>query len=130
MPDPGSEDAGPGIIQSLRSLGATVVALLWNRFDLLATELEEERIRLLQLLFWAAGAIFFFGIGILLIVVFLVALFWDSHRFIAIVSMAGIFLAAGIGMAMAVRRRIHEHPRLFSASLEELAKDKDRLTSR
>lgn len=126
--EPRAEEAGAGIVQSLRNLAATLVALLRTRFELLVTEIEEERIRLLQLLFWAAGALFFLGVGILLLTILLVALFWDSHRITAIVVLAGIFLAAGIGMAIGVRNRMHARTRLFSASLDELAKDKDQLT--
>ena len=130
MSEPVSGEAGPGIVQSLRNLAATLVALLRTRFELLATELEEERIRLLQILFWAAGALVFFGVGILLLVVLFIAVFWDSYRIAAIVALAVIFLAAGIGMAFGVRRRMHARPKLFSASLDELAKDRDHLTPR
>jgi uncharacterized membrane protein YqjE len=58
----------------------------------------------------------------------IVGLFWDSpYRVTAIVVLAGIFFSGGVGMAIAVRNLIHERPRLFSASLGELAKDKDQL---
>lgn len=128
MSEPASGDAGAGIVQSLRNLAATLVALLRTRFELLATEIEEERIRLLQLLLWAAVALFFFAVGIVLLVILFVAVFWDSYRITAIVTLAGIFLAAGVGAAMCVRNLIKARPRLFSASLEELARDKDQLT--
>jgi len=128
--EPVSGEAGAGIVQSLRNLAATLVAILRTRFELVATELEEERIRLLQLLFWAAGALFFFGVGILLVVVLLVAVFWDSYRIIAIVTLAIIFLGAGVGMAFVVRRLMLARPKLFSSSLDELAKDRDHLTPR
>ncbi|HET9404140.1 MAG TPA: phage holin family protein [Burkholderiales bacterium] len=123
-------EAGAGIVQSLRSLAATLVALLRTRAELLATEIEEERVRLLQLLFWAAAALFFLGVGVLLLVILYVAAFWDSYRIPAIVALAVIFLAAGAGMAIGVRNRMYARPRLFSASLDELARDKDQLTPR
>lgn len=128
MPD--SDQTGAGILQSLRNLAATLVELLRTRFELLATELEEERVRLLQLLFWAAAALFFFGVGILLLVVLLVAVFWDSHRILAIVVLATVFLAGGVGLAIGMRNRMQVRPRLFSASLEELERDKDQLRPR
>ncbi|HEU0290699.1 MAG TPA: phage holin family protein [Burkholderiales bacterium] len=130
MSEPVSGEAGAGIVQSLRNLAATLVAILRTRFELVATELEEERIRLLQLLFWAAGALFVFGVGILLVVFLLVAVFWDSYRIIAIVTLAIIFLGAGVGMAFVVRRLMLARPKLFSSSLDELAKDRDHLTPR
>lgn len=117
-------------MQSLRNLAATLVALLRTRFELLATEIEEERVRLLQLLFWTALALFFFALGIVLLVILYVAVFWDSYRITAIVALAGVFFAAGAGAAMAVRKRMQARPMLFSASLGELARDKDQLTPR
>ncbi len=130
MSDPASGDTGAGIVQSLRNLAGTLVALLRTRFELLAAELEEERVRLLELLFWAAGALIFLAVGVLLLVVFLVAVFWDSYRIAAIVVLAGIFFAIGVAMAMGVRNRMRARPRMFSASLDELARDKDQLTRR
>ncbi len=117
-------------MQSLRNLAATLVALLRTRFELLATEIEEERVRLLQLLFWAAVALFFFALGIVLLVILFVAVFWDSYRIAAIVTLAVVFFGGGIGAAISVRNLIQARPRLFSASLDELARDKDQLTPR
>ena len=128
MSDPSSGEAGSGILQSLRNFAATLIALLQTRVELLITELEEERMRLLQLMFWMAGAIFFLAVGILLLIILLVAVFWESHRLIAIVVLAGLFLAGGAGMSLMVRKLMRERPRLFSASLGELAKDRDQLS--
>jgi uncharacterized membrane protein YqjE len=130
MSEQQAREPATGILQSLRNLATTLVALLQNRLELLATDLEEERIRLLQLLFWAAGALFFCALGVLMITVLVVLLVWESHRLTGIVALAVVFLAIGLGLAIGVRKRMHLRSRLFSSSLDELAKDKDRLTSR
>ena len=130
MSEQGAGEPATGILQSLRNLATTLVALLQNRLELLATDLEEERIRLLQVLFWAAGALFFFALGVLMITLFVVLLLWDSHRLAGIIVLAAVFLAIGVGLALGVYKLMHRRSRLFSASLDELAKDKDRLTSR
>ncbi len=117
-----------GILQSVRNLASTAVALLQTRFELLVAELEEERVRLLQLLFWMAGALFFLAIGILLLIILVAALFWDTHRILALAVLSGVFLAAGLGMAAGVRRQVKDRPGMFSASLGELRKDKDQLS--
>lgn len=128
MPEPTPGEAGSGILRSLRNLAATLVALLQSRLELIVTEIEEERVRLLQLLFWTAGALLFFAIGLQLLVLLFVMLFWDSYRVAAIVVLAGIFLALGIFMAVRVRDLSQARPRLLTTSLDELAKDKDQLT--
>ena len=130
MSEQGAGEPATGILQSLRNLATTLVALLQNRLELLATDLEEERIRLLQVLFWAAGALFFFALGVLTITMFVVLLLWDSHQLTGIIVLAAVFLAIGVGLAIGVYKRMHRRSRLFSASLDELTKDKDRLTSR
>ena len=130
MSEQGAGEPATGILQSLRNLATTLVALLQNRLELLATDIEEERIRLLQVLFWAAGALFFFALGVLMITMLVVLLLWDSYRLAGIVVLAAVFLAIGVGLALGVYKLMHRRSRLFSASLDELAKDKDRLTSR
>ena len=130
MSEQGAGGPATGILQSLRNLATTLVALLQGRLELLATDLEEERIRLLQLLFWAAGALFFFALGVLMITMLIVLLLWDSYRFAGVAVLAAVFIAIGVGLAIGVRNRMHVRPRLFSSSLDELAKDKERLTSR
>ena len=130
MSEQGAGEPATGILQSLRNLATTLVALLQNRLELLATDLEEERIRLLQLLFWAAAALFFFALGVLMITMFVVLMLWDSYRLAGIVVLAAVFLAIGVGLALGVYKLMHRRSRLFSASLDELAKDKDRLASR
>jgi len=126
VPQPEPRESG-GILQSVRDLAATAVALIQTRFELLVTELEEERVRLLQLLLWVTGALFFTAIGILLLSILVVAIFWDEHRILALSVLSGIFLAAGFGMAVGVGKRIKDRPGMFSASLGELGKDKDQL---
>ena len=61
---------------------------------------------------------------------FVVLLLWDSHQLTGIIVLAAAFLAIGVGLAIGVYKRMHRRSRLFSASLDELTKDKDRLTSR
>ncbi len=130
MQEPGTGETGAGIVQSLRNLAATLVAVFHTRLELLVTEIEEERVRLLDLLLWVAAALFFLGVAVLLLVLLLIAVFWDTHRIAVISALAAVFLAAGIGIAAGARSRMHGRSRLFSASLDELARDKDQLTPR
>src|SRR5262245_32539306 len=130
MPNDPTEQPGTGLLQSLRNLGATLVELLQTRLELLATDLEEERTRLLQILFWAAGALFFFGVGVLVLALLAVLLLWEERRIGAIIALAAVFVALGIGMAIGVRNRLRERSRLFASNVDELARDRKELTSR
>ena len=120
----------PGLLASLRNLAATAVGILQTRLELLATEVEEERLRLLQIVFWAVIAVFFLVLGILMVTLFFVVLFWDTHRVLVTGMLAALFLALGVVTGLAVRSRARAKSKLFSASLAELAKDREQLTSR
>ena len=130
MQGPESGEPGAGIVQSLRNLAATLVAVLHNRLELVVTEIEEERVRLLQLLVWGAAALFCLGVGVLLLVTLLIAMFWDTHRIAVIGTLAAVFLAGGVAFAAGARSLMQGRSRLFSASLDELARDRDQLTPR
>jgi len=112
-----------GLFASLRGLLKTAVALLRTRLELLATELEEEKLRLLSLLAYGVAASFFLGCAAVMLAIFFIVLFWDTHRLQAIASIAGVFLC-GSGVAiLQIRRLIRKKSTLFAASLAELASD-------
>ena len=120
-----TESSGGGLLQSLRNLAATLVAVLQTRLELLATEIEEERVRMQRLLLFAAAAIFFLALAIMTLTLFVIALFWDTYRLWVIGALVVLYLVAGFTAASAARRQTTSRP--FSASLAELAKDLERL---
>lgn len=127
MPDtlPG---ASRGLIESLKALAGTLVAIAHTRLDLLASDLEEERAHLLSLLVLTLVGLFLLGVGVVLAAMLLVAAFWDTHRLLVLGLLAGAFLTAGIAAwAMAVSKA-RTKPKLFAASLSELRKDRQQLT--
>ncbi len=120
-------EAEGGLLESAKRLLRTLLSIVSTRLELLANELQEERLRLTQMLFFALAALFCFGMGIMLLTVFIVVLFWDDHRLAVVGGLCLIFLASGILMALLLRSKALAKPRLFSASLGELAKDKAHL---
>lgn len=119
---------GKGLLDSLKALAATLVAIAHTRLDLLASDLEEERAHLLSLLALALVGLFFLGIGVLLAAMLLVAAFWDTHRLLVLGLLAGAFLAAGIAAWAMAMRKARARPKLFAASMSELLKDRQQLT--
>ncbi len=116
-----------GLLESLKRLVGTLLAIVQTRLELLANEIEEELLRIGQILLYGVVALFFFCLAILLLVVFIVALFWDTYRLQAVGGLTAFFFAAGLLVCYALRRVVREKSRLFSASLAELSKDRDRL---
>jgi len=124
-----SEEAGRsgGLLNSLRGFTSTIIEVICTRIELFAVELDEERRRIARALWLAAVGAFCLSLGILLAVLFLVVLFWDTHRLLVLGLLAFGFLAAGTAAMLAFRARLAERSRLFSQTLEELRLDRDRL---
>ena len=124
----GAKRAG-GLLGSLKNLATTLVAVVETRLQLLANEFHAEKLRLAQLGLYAAAAVFFFALGIIMLTLLAIVVFWDSHRLLVIGGFAGIYLLAGMAFGVAASRRATQRSRLFEDSLRELAKDREGLTS-
>ena len=122
------QSSSGGLLQSLRNLAAMLVAVLQTRLELLVTEIEEARARFRRLLALAVVAIFFLSLSVLTLTLFVIVLFWDTYRLSVIGGLAAVYLVIGGTAAFAARRQAAAQPRLFSASLAELTKDRERLT--
>jgi uncharacterized membrane protein YqjE len=119
-----------GLLESLTTLAGTLVAIAHTRLDLLSADLEEERAHLLSLLVLTLAALFCLGIGVVLVTILIVVAFWDTHRLLALGAVAGLYLVIGMGVWVFALHKARTKPRLFAASLSELFKDRQQLTSR
>jgi uncharacterized membrane protein YqjE len=128
--EPGAEQPSPGLLQSLRNLATTLVALLQTRLELLAADLEEGGVRLLHILFLAVGALLFLVLGVLILTLLAVLLLWEDQQVGAIIGLSVAFFVIGGILAFVVRNRLRAGPRMFSGTVGELAKDRERLGSR
>jgi uncharacterized membrane protein YqjE len=119
-----------GLLDSLKRLAGTLLAIIQTRLELLANEFEEERLRVRQMLFYGSVALFLFGMATMLLTVLIVVVFWDSYRLQVLGGLTALYFVAGMLVLSALRRMSRERPRLFAASLAELSDDIDRLTPR
>lgn len=119
---------GPqGIFHPLKSTVATLSSALHTRIELAVTEMEEERERLKQTVLLTLLLFFGFSLGIILLTIFVVALFWDGGWVYALGCLAFLYLGIGFVAALILRTKVSQRPKLLSATLAELAKDRDRL---
>lgn len=116
-----------GLLKSLSALSATLVAMLYTRLDLLSVDFEEERVHLTIQLILVLTTLFFIGIGVVLLALLLVVVYWETHRVLVLSSLAGSFLFAGLVAARFALYKVRTKPKLFAASLSELHKDKQLL---
>lgn len=124
--EPGTSH-NPGLLASLQRMVATFVEILHTRVEIVATEFEEERERIREMVLYSILTLFFVGIGLLLLTLYVVILYWDTHRLNVVGGFALLYLAAGIVCGAILRRRLKTRPRLFATTLAEMGKDRDRL---
>lgn len=118
-----------GLFASLKTLSVSLIDIVHTRLDLLSTDVAEEREQLTQFLVLVLIALFCFGVGTVLLTILLVVLFWDTHRLPALVGLTAVFLLGGGGITWLALHKIRTKPKLFEASLAELSKDREQLTS-
>lgn len=121
--------AAPGVLASLRGLAATAVDIAQTRLQLLANELEEQRIRALQIIVLGAVALFCGAIGVLLASAWIVLALWDQYRLITLGCLAVLYFAGCVVALKIMKAKAAERPALFAASLAELRRDHDLLRS-
>lgn len=110
------------LFAALKNLAATLLASGKTRLELLGNELEEEKLRAIQLLLLAIGLTFCLSIGLLALILFLTAAFWESRVLILGISCA-VLLIASAGLALGLKRAAQRPRRMFDASLSELEED-------
>jgi len=121
--EPGQEG---GLFNSLRRLGGTVLDAARVRIELVASEVEEQGLRLSQLLLLAVAAGFCVTLAIVLLIAFFVVLFWDTHRLAALGFFALFFATAGAALLLALRARARSRPHFLAATVAELKKDRQK----
>lgn len=123
-------EASSSLMESIKRLLSTLTSIVSTRLELLANELQEERLHLTQMLALALFTLFCFGIGVLLLTAFIVVLFWDEHRLAVLGTLSVVFFALGVLATVLLRSKMEAKSKLFSVSLAELANDREQLSTR
>lgn len=108
---------------SLRALGATFLALVCARAELIAIELQEERVRAGQKLVLVVLAALFLAMGLLLAAFLVVVLSWETHRMLAAGGVTLLYLGIGGWALVRLREMSRNSPPPFAATMSEFAND-------
>jgi len=112
------------VLTAASSLLDSVLSSVHNRVQILSIELQEEKIRFIQLLIWV-GAIVFAGMMTLAFAsLTVIYIFWENARLAALGGMT-LFYAVGL-IVLWKRLQIYlaRQPKPFEATLSELEKDR------
>jgi len=112
-----------GLLQSIKGLGRTLLGAAQTRLEIFATEIEEERLRLEQLLLLALGAALCAGMALLLGIAFVVIYFWNA-RLLAVGLLALSFLALAAALGAILHAKVKTRPKPFAVTRGELEKDR------
>jgi uncharacterized membrane protein YqjE len=112
-----------GLLESLRHLAKTFVSLVQTRIEIFASEFDEERTRLARVVVLAVVAAFSLGLAVVLLVLLIVVVFWDTNRLLAIGVIASLFALGALAALLALRSAVRQRPKFLSATLAELRKD-------
>lgn len=115
------------LVESAARFAATVLAMVQTRAALAAAEVEEESLRYFSYLLAALAALFCLGIAIVLAVLLIVVLYWDTHRIGVLLTLTLLFALAGGWIALGLRRRYQNKPPLLAHTLDELGRDAELL---
>ena len=116
---------GPaGYLNSLRSLGDGLLAMVQDRIKLFSVELQEEKFRLIHTFIWISAAIFTGMMTIAFASLTVVYLFWESARLAVLGGLTAIYAAAMVVIIISFRCYIARQPHPFAATRQEIEKDR------
>ena len=123
------ENENTGLFSSVKRLGSTVLAILHNRLELLAVELQEERARLVNTVLLTALIVLLAGFTLITAATALVIVVWVKF------GVNGIFAASGAGLVATLLTYWWLHTRLknwrpLPGTLAELKKDREWLAGK
>ncbi len=112
---------------SLRRFGAAFLGLLHGHVELFGIELQEQKANTLRLLLFAGLALVFallllVGLSLLVLIVF-----WDTNRLAAALGLCLFYVIGSLFCGWRLYQSIKEESSPFSATLEELANDRELL---
>jgi uncharacterized membrane protein YqjE len=114
-----------GFLNSLRSLGDSLLGTIQDRLELFGMELQEEKFRLIQIFIWISAAIFTGMMAITFASIALVYLFWESARLPVLIGLTVLYSGALVVIVLAFRRYLARQPAPFNDTLGEIGKDRE-----
>ena len=112
-----------GLLGSVKQMLQTASQLLESRVELFLLELKEERVRLVAALLLALAVGICALMTVVLVTFTIVIVFWDTYRIPVLVVLTIAYAAGAAGAFISLRRRLRRW-QAFSASLEQIKKDR------
>ena len=116
------------LLSSIKGLASTGASIAQTRLELLSLDVHIARSKFISLLVMIIGALFFLFFGLVMLALLIVIYSWETDRILALGLLTAAFLLVGLVLAALIAQSLHTMPRLFEASITELAKDREALS--
>ena len=113
-----------GPLDALRALGDNLLSGLQQRIELFATELQEEKYRLIRLFLWISAAVFAGMLAVTFASITLVYYFWEAARLEVLIGLTGLYAGLLLVIMLVLRRFIARQPVPFADTQRELGVDR------
>jgi len=127
---PPNEPPPRGVFESLRRLCDAGLGLLQNRVELLAVEIQEEKVRLVRVLILAGAMVLLGNMAAVLGTATIVVLVDKSAQVPVLIALSVFYLLAALAAFLALRKLLRAGPPPLNDTVSELKKDRDWLNSR
>jgi uncharacterized membrane protein YqjE len=127
--DNGNPPNPPGLAHLFRRMGITFFSSLQNRAELLALELREENLRVVELFIWGLATCFL-GLMFLVVLTFTVIyLFSPEYRIYPALVFCVLYLVGAVLALLNLKSHAKSKSTPFSDSIGEIKKDAEWLES-
>jgi uncharacterized membrane protein YqjE len=113
----------------LRRIVSSAFAIFETRLELIGIELQEEKERLIGVLFLGLAAMMLAMMALISLTVLIAIFFWDTYRWQALGGITLLYALIAIGCGLRARSNLRAAPNMFDDTLAEFRKDRDTFRS-
>lgn len=108
---------------AMAQLGASALGMLRTRLELASVEFAEMRQRVKEMVLLGAVAVVVALFALLFASLFVIAVFWDSYRLVAVGGVTLFYVLVTVVVLARLKKIAKDAPAPFAATLEELEHD-------
>lgn len=117
------------LLSSIKHLVSTGASIAQTRLELLSVDVQIARSQFIRLLVMIVSALFFLFFGLVMLALLIVIYSWETDRIMALGLLTTVFIGVGLVLVLLIMQSLRTMPKLFAASIAELVKDREELSS-